>query len=465
MELTSRLLPADVLRLGSIGLRTRRLRAALSAVGIAIGIASMVAVLGISQSSKADLLAQLDKLGTNLLTITPGETLLGDAATLPLTAPKMVARLDPVDQVATERTTGATVRRTNYIPAAQTNGISVLAADTNLLAPLNGTIAQGVFLNAANIRYPAVVLGSVAPERLAITSLKAGPMIYFDGRWFSVVGILNPLPLAPDIDRAALVGYPIAQQLLGAERDATTIYVRTDPDTIDDTRTLLPAAANPENPEEVAVSRPSDVLEARAAGRDRLHLALSRPRRRRPPGRRRRHRQRHGHLRPRTPLRDRAAPRARRRQTPHLHPVPQRVAAARGGRRPRRRPDRRARHRRLRPHPRLGGQHPRLRAPRRAHRLPPDRRRRRPLPRGTSRPPLPGRSTADGLMSARATKPRPGRDPFGPRGAGRAGDAAAAQPTPQAAAPASATQQRSRRFAKATARKCGSDHITRRNRP
>jgi putative ABC transport system permease protein len=265
MELTSRLLPADVLRLGSIGLRTRRLRAALSAVGIAIGIASMVAVLGISQSSKADLLAQLDKLGTNLLTITPGETLLGDAAALPLTAPKMVARLDPVDQVATERTTDATVRRTNYIPAAQTNGISVLAADTNLLAPLNGTIAQGVFLNAANIRYPAIVLGSVAAERLAITSLKAGPMVYLGGRWFSVVGILNPLPLAPDIDRAALVGYPIAQQLLGAERDATTIYVRADPDTIEETRTLLPATANPENPEEVAVSRPSDVLEARAA--------------------------------------------------------------------------------------------------------------------------------------------------------------------------------------------------------
>jgi putative ABC transport system permease protein len=262
---TSRLLPADILRVGSIGLRTRRLRAALSAVGIAIGIAAMVAVLGISQSSKADLLAQLDKLGTNLLTITPGESLLGEAAALPLTAPKMVARLEPVEQVATERTIEATVRRTNYIPAAQTNGISVLAADTNLLVALNGTVARGVFLNEANIRYPAIVLGSVAAERLAITSLEAGVMVYLDGRWFSVVGILDPLPLAPDIDRSALVGYPIAQQLLGAEADATTINVRTDPDTIDDTRTLLPATANPENPEEVAVSRPSDVLEARAA--------------------------------------------------------------------------------------------------------------------------------------------------------------------------------------------------------
>src|SRR5262249_10728518 len=157
-----------------IGLRTRRLRATLSAVGIAIGIASMVAVLGISQSSKSDLLAQLDKLGTNLLTITPGESLLGGAATLPLTAPKMVDRLEGGEQVAPERPTDATVRRTTSTPAAQTNGISVLAADTNLLATLNGTVKTGVFLNEANIRYPAIVLGSVAAERLAITSLDAG---------------------------------------------------------------------------------------------------------------------------------------------------------------------------------------------------------------------------------------------------------------------------------------------------
>jgi putative ABC transport system permease protein len=263
--LTSRLLPADVLRVASIGLRTRRLRASLSAVGIAIGIASMVAVLGISQSSKSDLLAQLDELGTNLLTITPGQSLLGEDATLPVTAPKMVARLGPVEQVASQRTTDATLRRTDYIPAAQTNGISVLAADTNLLATLNGTVAKGAFLNEATIRYPAIVLGSVTAERLAITSLEAGPMVYVDGRWFSVVGILDPLPLAPDIDRSALVGYPIAQKLLGATADATTIHVRTDLDTIADTRGLLPASANPESPEEVQVSRPSDVIEARAA--------------------------------------------------------------------------------------------------------------------------------------------------------------------------------------------------------
>ena len=80
----------DVLRTGSIGLRTRRLRAALSAVGIAIGIASMVAVLGISESSRADLLAEIDRLGTNLLRVAPGQSFTGEDVDLPETAAAMV---------------------------------------------------------------------------------------------------------------------------------------------------------------------------------------------------------------------------------------------------------------------------------------------------------------------------------------------------------------------------------------
>ncbi|MGH3020997.1 MAG: ABC transporter permease [Gaiellaceae bacterium] len=266
MELTrSRLLPSDILRVGSIGLRTRRLRAALSAVGIAIGIASMVAVLGISESSKADLLAQLDKLGTNLLTVTPGQSLFGEDSTLPEEAPQMIARVGPVEQVASVRTTEGTVRRTPYVPSSQTSGVAVLASDTNLLATLNGRVEEGVFLNEATINYPVVVLGSVAAERLAITGVDGGRLLYIGGHWFSVVGILDPLPLAPEIDRAALVGFPMAEALLGAGGDASTVHVRANPDTIDDVRAVLPATAKPANPEEVEVSRPSDVIEARAA--------------------------------------------------------------------------------------------------------------------------------------------------------------------------------------------------------
>jgi putative ABC transport system permease protein len=269
MELTeSRLLTADILRVGSIGLRTRRLRATLSAVGIAIGIASMVAVLGISSSSKADLIAQLDSLGTNLLTVTPGQTVFGQTTTLPETAQAMIGRVGPVEQVSSVRTIGgASVRRTQYIAADRTGGITVAAADVDLLDTLNGTVADGAFLNEATSRYPVVVLGSVAAERLGIRAVDGGVRVYIDGRWFTVGGVLDPMPLAPDIDRSALVGFPVAQSLLGAEADATSIHVRTNPDSLDDVRDVLPRTTNPEHPEEVQVSRPSDVLEARAAAK------------------------------------------------------------------------------------------------------------------------------------------------------------------------------------------------------
>lgn len=261
----STLLPADLVRVGSIGLRTRRLRAALSGLGIAIGIAAMVAVLGISASSRADLLAQLDRLGTNLLTVSPGQTLSGETATLPTEAPSMIARVGPVQHVSAIGKIRGTVRRTDRIPAAETSGIAIYAAQTDLVSTLSGAMRTGSFLNAATEQYPAVVLGSVAAERLGITDLAADVRVFINGRWFTVVGILHSLPLAPEIDRAALVGWPAAEELLDFDSAPSTIYVRTHPDEVGSVREVLGATANPQNPEETAVSRPSDALAARAA--------------------------------------------------------------------------------------------------------------------------------------------------------------------------------------------------------
>jgi ABC-type antimicrobial peptide transport system permease subunit len=267
MELaTSRLLPADVLRVGSIGLHTRRLRAVLSALGIAIGIASMVAVLGISESSKADLVLTLDRLGTNLLRVTAGAGLFGEGSSLPVEAVSMVGRIGPVQQVSGVGTVAATVRRTDLIPEGQTGGIAVYAADTNLLATLGGTVVAGAFLNDAGSRYPAVVLGSTAAQRLAIR--RPGVLVWLGDRWFNVVGILDRLDLAPELDRSALVGFPVAERLFDHDGTAATIYVRATPETLDDVESVLPATANPQNVENVEVSRPSDALEARAAVND-----------------------------------------------------------------------------------------------------------------------------------------------------------------------------------------------------
>jgi putative ABC transport system permease protein len=266
MELaSSRLLPADVLRVGSVGLRTRRLRAGLSALGIAIGIAAMVAVLGISESSRSDLIATLDRLGTNLLRVAPGQTIFGEEAELPEQAGPMIGRVGPVESVSAVESVEATVRRTNYISEEETGGISVAAADLALLTTLGARLRRGVYLNSATARYPAVVLGSKTAERLGID--RPGVSVWLGDHWFTVVGILQTVELAPDLDNAALIGLPIAKELFGAEGSASTIYVRANPDDLDDVRRVLGATANPEHPEEVEVSRPSDALEARAAAK------------------------------------------------------------------------------------------------------------------------------------------------------------------------------------------------------
>jgi putative ABC transport system permease protein len=270
----SRLLALDVVRTASVGVRTRRLRVALSALGVAIGIAATVAVLGISESSKAGLVAELDRLGTNLLTIVPGQTFFGKAAQLPQAADRAVRNLSSVrDAAAVTAVSAATVRRSPYIETAETGGITVDAADLGLLATLSGGVAKGRFLDAANERYPVVVLGAVAAQRLGIDRLtvNARPVqVYLGGTWFTVGGVLATLPLAPEIDRAALIGYPIASRLFGTTRNASTLYVRADPEHVSEAVNLLAAAADPQNPEQTQISRPSSALQARAAAQSTL---------------------------------------------------------------------------------------------------------------------------------------------------------------------------------------------------
>ena len=258
---------ADILRTGSIGLRTRRTRAALSALGIAIGIASMVAVLGISESSRADLIAQLDQLGTNLLRVAPGQSFLGDEAELPESAGAMVRRVGGVQATAaTKLVGGVTVRRNALIDENETGGIAVVAADASLPDTVGATLAKGSFLSDATGRYPVVVLGADAARRLGIA--RTGVRVWIGDRWFQVIGILEPVALESGLDSAALVGFPVAQRLLGvADTSATTIYVRAAPDDIQGVRDLLSRTAYPERPEEVDISRPSDALAARAAAK------------------------------------------------------------------------------------------------------------------------------------------------------------------------------------------------------
>ncbi|MBO4206802.1 FtsX-like permease family protein [Micromonospora echinofusca] len=255
-----------MLRVGGVGLRTRPLRAFLSALGIAIGIAAMIAVVGISSSSRADLDRTLAALGTNLLTVAPGSTLFGADAQLPTESVAMISRIGPVQQVAAVAQLADTpVYRSDRIPAPQTGGLGTQAVTLDVLATVGGTVAHGTWLNEATARYPATVLGAVAAERLGLGAAGPDIQVYIDGRWFTVVGILRPVPLAPELDSAALVGWPAATTYLGLDGHPTRIYTRSAERHVEAVRGVLAATANPEQANEIQVSRPSDALAARQA--------------------------------------------------------------------------------------------------------------------------------------------------------------------------------------------------------
>ncbi|MFL6144223.1 MAG: ABC transporter permease [Labedaea sp.] len=262
----SRLRTADLLPVGTIGLRSRRMRAVLSLLGVAIGIAALVAVLGITRSSQGDLLAKIDALGTNLLTVTAGNGNAGPEVALPATAGSMIPGTDGVrGATATSELTGQHVYRSDQVESFRHAGTIVRATDPTLLSTLDGRLLHGTFLNEATNRYPTTVLGYTAAHSLGIADLDGNPRVWLGGRWYSVIGILAPFELAPEIDHSALIGAPIATEDFGYDGHPTRIYVRTDPDRTAATASLLPRAANPRSPSQVRVSRPSDALATRLA--------------------------------------------------------------------------------------------------------------------------------------------------------------------------------------------------------
>jgi len=261
----SRLRVVDAIGVGTIGLRARRGRTTLTALGIAIGIAAMVAVVGISASSRADLLARLDRLGTNLLQVTPGQSFLGKDSKLPEDSPGMIRRIAPVIDSAAMANVSATVRRTDKVSASETGGIAVKAAEPGLASTLGARMRHGTFLNDATAKYPTVVLGSKTAEVLGITDLDADLAVWIGDQWFTVVGILDPIELVPDLDRSVFVGFDVAEARLGMDPAPTTVFVRTVPDKVDQVRSVLAATTNPAQPNEVKVNRPSDAIAARAA--------------------------------------------------------------------------------------------------------------------------------------------------------------------------------------------------------
>ena len=263
--------PGDLARVASAGLRARRMRSGLSALGIAIGVAAIVAVLGLSASSEAGLLSEIDRLGTNLLTVTNGQSLFGQPAELPIAAPAMIARTGGVTAVQYTGVMSVSAYRSPLIPGVHTNALSVQAASLDLLPVVGTTVAQGSYLNDVTATEPIAVLGAVAAERLGIDRVYPGERIWLGRQWFYVTGILEPALLAPEIDSSVLVGFEAAKTYLDFDGHPSIIYVRAQTNEVSAVHSVLARDANPEAPNEVNVSQPSAALVARAAAQSALN--------------------------------------------------------------------------------------------------------------------------------------------------------------------------------------------------
>ncbi len=259
--------PVDLLALGLIGLRTRPGRALLSGLGIAIGIATMIVVTGIPASSQAALLDRLSALGTNTLQVTalPHQS---PPAVLPEQSVGMVTRIGPVTGASAVANTHTVVRRNDRVDRNDGGGLTVLAARLDLPGVINATVRSGSWLNPATATFPTVVLGAVAAERLGLTTLPTGrqsPLVMIGESRFTVVGILDPVTLHPDIDRSVLVGWDAARTELDFDGHPTVIYVRAEEAQLEAVRDVLAPTISPERPGQVVVTRPSDALAAKRA--------------------------------------------------------------------------------------------------------------------------------------------------------------------------------------------------------
>ncbi len=271
----ARLPVAELLGTALQAVRTRRLRAALSALGIAIGIGAMVAVVGVSASAQANLLAEIDALGTNLLTVTPGQNFLGNNEVLPAPAVAMIEHMQNViSAAAVYQLSGANVYRTPLVPAAETGGIGVDATAENLPEVMGAKMLSGHFLDAVSDRYPEAVLGADAASVLDISKAGGGVLVYLGDTWFTVVGVLSSATLDTNLDSDVFISLPVAERMFQTKPNPSEIYVRANQNDVNQVADLLAPTADPQDASGVQISNPSDALKARAAAKGQFTTLL-----------------------------------------------------------------------------------------------------------------------------------------------------------------------------------------------
>ena len=271
-ERMPRLSIGDSIRTALIGPRSRKMRTALSALGVAVGIAALTAITGIAASNQAQLLAELDELGANMIMVQPGYGPDSKPVALPDTAAGMIERVKGVEQVGVLEKVpdGTGVYRNDLMPKSQGNGLTAYAASPEFLSSVEGSVAKGSWFDETDRSLPVTVLGAAAAARMGIT--ETGVRVWIGERWYTVIGILDSAGLAESIDASAFLGDRWAAEHVSAKGDDTiaSIYVRmADGGTGEKVREAIARAANPGSPY-VQVTGLGDLAGARETADDSL---------------------------------------------------------------------------------------------------------------------------------------------------------------------------------------------------
>jgi putative ABC transport system permease protein len=257
-------------------LSRRSVRTVLSSLGVAVGVAAVVAVLGVSATASGKILASIDNL-QDVLTVTAGTSPDGGHG-LPSYSVRKAGELQPVLRVAGIKTlSNWSVYRNNFVPSSRTGSIETYAVSGDVLRTIGATVEFGHGL-APHEQLPVVVLGHLAAETLGITRNEVPSRLWIGSHWMVVVGVLNPAIDWVSIDDSALVGYDYAQRLGAADGTFDTLYVHTAQGSSAAVAAILPATVYPSNPIAVAVDRPAAVLAAETAARsvlNSLYLGLA----------------------------------------------------------------------------------------------------------------------------------------------------------------------------------------------
>jgi putative ABC transport system permease protein len=257
----------DLVGVALKGLTARKVRTLLIMLGPIIGVAAMVCAIGLTESAKGELQAQLAQLGTNLIIAQAGGTFGSQNPTFPENA---VARVESVSSVSAAAAT-ANLSGVVSVPVQGAKDYyeafpaPVRAAGVGLPSVLQVPMISGRWLDLADLQLhtSAAVLGEGIAKQYGYLPGESRT-IRLNNANFAVVGVLGPVALDPELDNAVFVTEWSAKHVLGTNGEPNQLYIRAAPGATQSTANAIPTAISLGGPDQVSTQIPSDVLQAAA---------------------------------------------------------------------------------------------------------------------------------------------------------------------------------------------------------